>query len=190
MEQYEIVNPRDTMANDVLFVVAVSDHGFGKVNFLVWAEDEDDYEGVEGIIVDYLVERRQHINHYVWEPKPALEAMGEEPSEENYDKMVDGQFDDFRMAAGSGDWFIDSHQWAFANVDDDSELYAAALEASEDDNESDDIEWTVVYSDGRVAGVVEADTAAAAVKACAKAYGLKAADLSATATPLIIEVED
>lgn len=187
--KYEIVNPGDHAFWETLFMVSVSDSGFGEVRFLVWAEHEDDFDSVEEVIVNYLVDNRRYINEYVWEPKAALEAMGVEETEENYEKMVDGQFDDFRMA-GSGDWFIDSHQWSFAIEDDDSELYSAALEASEAESDELDIEFSVTFEDGRVAGVARAGTKTAAIKAVAKAYGLKVADLVAEPMPLVIEVED
>lgn len=190
MATYEMVNPGDVDSKEVLFSVVVSDSGFGAVGFLVWADDEDDFEGVEEAIVDYLVDNQRYINEYVWEPKAALEAMGVEETEENYDKMVDGQFDDFRMAGSGSAWFIDSHQWSYAIVDPDGELYDYALEACEEEQSEPHPNWDVSFPDGRTVGQVRAANEGAALNACAKAYGLLPEQLVAAVAPMIVELEE
>ena len=139
---YTIVNPGDIDWKDALLGVHVSDHGFGGMHFLVWVESAEHYDDAMEQVIEYMADHKMGVGTYIFTDEQALEALGEEATEENMEALYDGQLGDMSLGHGgiSPSWFIGPHDWSLNEVDPDADqsLWDAAVEASEEYNDADE----------------------------------------------------
>lgn len=118
-----LINPSEGSWKNTLWHLTFG--AYGDTHLLVWADGLDD--ALEEA-VEYFVDKKKW--GFVMTPEQALDAAGEEPTEENIERLYNGEFD---MSVGHGGyggetWFVTSYEWWGDEVHDRA-LIATAKKA-------------------------------------------------------------